>query len=220
MRVCAHTHTHTYTLCHFQHLYGGDSFTFGLRHSILNRIPSNSNTSLPHTFARALRVSNIVPRVQITGVRGLSVHSSDNYLSIPPHILSHHTHIAIINIGSNDLAAGVSPLNTATLLVEKATNLITHNHVQHVFLCSVINRTGGLGPTQGQFYSAMYHFNNILKHLCAVEPHITYWCHKGFWQVPVGHWSHDGVHPNTSLGRKKFKVSIRAAIFRGAQLFS
>ena len=63
----------------------------------------------------------------------------------------------------------------------------------------------------------MFQFKIFLKHLCDVEVNIPYHVHRGFWLDPVDVWSRNGIHPNTSLGRKKYKASLRSAVFKSVE---
>ena len=52
-------------------------------------------------------------------------------------------------------------------------------------------------------------YNNILKHFCDTETNISYHTHRSFWNVAIDSWSRDGLHPNTKVGRQKYKRSLR-----------
>lgn len=90
---------------------------------------------------------------------------------------------------------------------------LTLNYVQRVLVCSLLVRSDKTGClTLDQFNSNISKCNHYLKVFAASESEVAYHSHQGFWTVPVGVWSRDGLHPNTAAGRKKYQVSLRRAI--------
>lgn len=170
-------------------------------------------------MARAMRLNNIIDKLYIRGIRGLSATNSNSYLSIPTTILRQRPTYLIVNIGTNDLASGICPLEVASTIVDCVHTIIRDWDIKHVYLCSALPRTTRIGQnTQAQFQELVYRFNHYLQTLCETEHNITYWLHRGFSKIPVAQWSLDGIHPNSTHGRQKFKSSMRHAVFRLAQL--
>ena len=186
----------------------GHSFITGTLHHLS---PASRPTS--HRLASLLRVSDVVTNLQLIGQRGAQV-TKPNF-QLPEQALIHYAPtVVILDYGSNDLANGADPLEVATTIIDIANTLINKYSVAHVVICSVLNRTSALGSlTAAQFKSLAYKVNHYLKTMCTDEPNLFYHIHKGFWSIPIHQWSHDGIHPNTKIGRKKYIASIRKAIF-------
>ena len=62
------------------------------------------------------------------------------------------------------------------------------------------------------FKQKVFNFNNYLSNLCAVENVLSYHGHTGFWTNAISEWSRDDIHPNNSVGRKKYRRSVRIAV--------
>ena len=175
-------------------------------------------------FAQALRVSNHVQHLHIFGRRGLCILDTGDHLSLPRHVLAVQPRFIIVDIGTNDLAKiglsthTIQPTYIASQLIQKTLNVMCDYNVQHVVLCSALHRTTKLNSQTPESFQLLVHdFNKTLHSLSAIQPNITFWSHKGFWQKPVYEWSRDGIHPNTYNGRNKYKTSIRGAIFKALQ---
>lgn len=188
----------------------GHSFVSGLKHHLQNMY---SDPITPRQLAWELKVSQLVQSVHLLGSNGKLICDSDSPISrgtlheIQPDL-------CILDIGSNDLAQGKQPLEVAVKVVELARTFVTDFKVKHVFVCGALNRDDVRLPN---FKGIVTLYNKFLIDLCEVEPDVAYWVHKGFWSVPVSSWSRDGTHPNTELGRKKYKTSLKCAVFRSLQ---
>ena len=122
----------------------------------------------------------------------------------------------ILNYDTNDLSAGVAPLEVVIALVELANITLSEvPSLKHVTPCSAFLWKSYIVNTVQDTREKMFQFNNFLKHLCEVN--IPYHVHRGFWLDPVDVWSRNGIHPNTSLGRKKYKASLRSAVFKSVE---
>ena len=86
--------------------------------------------------------------------------------------------------------------------------------VKHVRICSAILRDRVDISESELLKQKIFSFNNYLLNLCAVENVLSYHVHKRFWTNSISEWSRDGIHPNNSVGRKKYKQSVRIAVFR------
>ena len=80
--------------------------------------------------------------------------------------------------------------------------------VRHVTVCSVLHRT-----YPHHINADIDAYNKVLRHFCDVETNIDYHTHRGFWQTANESWSRDGLHPNTVIGRRKYKRSLRQAVY-------
>jgi hypothetical protein len=188
----------------------GHSFVHSFSHYLEKHV-GHVTPSFSHVVATQLKVYSHVQRVHLIGKRGASVHN----LFSPHQIRRINPIFVIIDCGSNDLADPNScPLQVASAIVDLAHHLIKHYRVKHVVICSIIDRQARLGgQTPEQFKDKAYRCNNYLYHFCDVEPDITYHTHRGFWNSPISHWSHDKIHPNAPPGRKKYAASLTRAIF-------
>jgi len=160
-------------------------------------------------MAKQFRVDHRVPHLHLVGERGIKVTST----FIPHTVSLIQPDFVIIDVGTNDLAAGATPLSVASTLFEVCTSLILHHAVLHVTLCSALYRDSNIHTTPQLFKHNVNLFNTILSDLCFVDPQIDYHTHRGFWASPIEEWSRDGIHPNTSVGRQKYKTSIRSAVY-------
>lgn len=193
----------------------GHSFVSGLYDHLQNKTHQHLH---PVDVANQFRVADHVAELWLLGERGLRV--LDTSFIPTTHITQIHPQFVIIDAGTNDLATGASPLSVASALLEVATTLINQHHTLHVTLCSILHRANNIKMTPFQFQELANTHNNILKDLCEVEPDITYHTHRGFWNIPISQWSRDGIHPNTQLGRQKYKTSLRTAVYNAKKYFS
>ena len=193
----------------------GHSFVQGLQQHL-----DPTNQATPSDFARKLSLEKIVQKFHIHGHRGACI-TSKSY-SLPHRLLTQSKpDFAILDLGSNDLASRVAPLQVATALIELADVLRHRYHIRTIMVCSIVNRKAHLKDiTPEEFQTAAYETNNYLQNYADSHPHITYHVHKGFWAHPIDSWSRDGVHPNTPAGRTKYIKSIRKAVFLALQTFT
>ena len=191
----------------------GHSFVEGTEHHLRGGLSSLTGSET----AKRLHLSNLVKRVYLLGQRGAAVsHPVHNLYSLPSTLLNRvRPSYAIVDLGSNDLAAGVAPLEVATKLVDLANLLIEDHGLTHVTLCQILKRNSGLGHlTQAQFADLAYQTNNYLRIMCEGEVSLSYHVHQGFWDRDVTIWSQDGIHPNRREGRKLYIKSLRRALFK------
>lgn len=187
----------------------GHSFVSGLSDHFSSQI---SHSLTPSRTASLLQVSNVVEHITLYGIRGACVLPS---FSLPLTYLSTHSpHFVIIDLGTNDIAQGTDPLNVAMALLELAQTLCSLYSVKHVFICSVLFRADTRASSK--INQNIFRLNGYLKNLCQIENNIWYWRHKGFWATDPLQWSRDGLHPNSTRGRKLYKTSLRSAIFKAA----
>lgn len=197
----------------------GHSFVHGLMAHL-----KIDNHTTGRAIAKEMNLSRIIQSLHMHGERGAKVcpqaaHSQQYSL---PHSLLRRAKpdFVIIDLGTNDLACNIPPFEIATKLFQLATDLITQYHVTAVVICSIINRERHISMTPPEFATAAFQLNNYLKHLAETEPRVMYHPHKGFWDSPVTTWSRDGIHPNATLGRKRYVKSIRKAVFAALQSFT
>lgn len=193
----------------------GHSFVHGL-HSHLS--PHNQ-PSTGHSLARALHIHSIVQEFHLHGERGARLCSPT--FALPTHLLTRaRPDFVILDLGSNDIATGTPPFDVAAKLIQITDILISQYHVRCVVMCSIVNRQSHIAMPADQFATAAYQLNHYLRNFAATNNRAMYHVHKGFWNCPISSWSRDGIHPNTSAGRKKYLKSIRRAIFTALQTFT
>ena len=193
----------------------GHSFVHGL----LKHLTQDSSPS-PTNIAHRLRLSQILAGLHLYGERGARVCSRSYHL---PHRLLQTVKpdFVILDLGTNDIALGAAPFDVASKIISLAETLRTRYFVNHIMVCSLIERNRHLfAMSPQQFSTAAYEVNNYLKHFAHADPHITYHGHKGFWSQDISFWSRDGVHPNSTTGRDCYKKSIGRAVFRALEPFT
>lgn len=189
----------------------GDSFVEGL-HRHLSHEQRHRGLITAYQVAFKLKLQDLLHKLHLFGIGGARINK--NFVSKLAFLGDTKPNFLIINLGTNDLATGVSPLDAAVKLVDLAKELLNdYKSIKHISLCSAIDREGKLQVNNETFASLIYNFNGYLKNLCDVEPHIDYHIHKGFWAEPITLWSRDGIHPNNAQGRSKYKKSLRRAVF-------
>lgn len=191
-----------------------------LGHSFVHSIHShlkNSSHNSPADIARTLHLHYIISELHMHGIRGARIcHTS---FSIPHDLLLQSTpDFVILDFGSNDLASGSSPFQVASRLIQLAERLRSQYHVRSIVICSVLHRQAHLRTlSPQQFSAAALQLNSLMKDYAGTDPLTFYHNHKGFWTTPVQAWSRDGVHPNSTLGRKRYSKSLRKASFLALQ---
>ena len=188
---------------------------------------------LGHSFVRSLKdylhpshpFSDLAPELRTSDMSSLQIHGiSGAFITNPSHI-SEFLHILsqenfdmlILDIGTNDLAAGIPPLIVAVEIIKFLEKVLKSQSNLHVMVCSVIPRSSRLNSSESNFKSNIVNYNTYLRNMCSVNSSIHYWKHKGFWADPVSYWSRDGIHPNSRIGRKRYCTSIKNAIFKAVQ---
>ena len=184
----------------------GHSFVYGAAHAIES---AHHDILSPQQLAFEFRVSHFYDSVTLQGRRG----------GLVPDILpmfqqaNIRAECVILDIGTNDLVSGDSPIQVAAAILHTAQQLVKHHHVKKVAVCSILHRNKALNNlTPPQFADAANKTNSYIKQFCRNEPNINYHTHKGFWGIPVNVWSRDNIHPNTPAGRSKYKKSLRRAL--------
>ena len=129
-----------------------------------------------------------------------STHTHDALTTICPTF-------AIVDIGTNDISNGAPTVTVADAVVQLAHEIIDVFGARHVTVCSALHRSSPL-----DINNLIDNYNNILRNFCDVEPLIDYHTHRGFWNTDTYTWSRDGLHPNTNVGRAKYKRSLRKAV--------
>ena len=187
----------------------GHSFVYGLQQRL-----EHIGVCTPSEVAKHLKVNDHIEALHLFGERGLGMQAHN--FAVPHELLLELCpDFVILNIGGNDLAQGTSPLVVASAVVQLGERLVRDYAVRGVIICSVIPRTGHLHGITPDLYTAnTAQFNKCLPHFCDVDPTLHYHTHRGFWNNDITMWSHDGCHPNTPAGRRKYKQSIRLAVHR------
>ena len=136
-------------------------------------------------------------------LQGLQAHAHDALTTIRPTF-------AIVDIGTNDISNGAPTV--ADAVVQLAHEIIDVFGARHVTVCSALHRSSPLDTNNRHINNLIDNYNNILRNFCDVEPLIDYHRHRGFWNTDTCTWSRDCLHPNTNVGRAKYKRSLRKAV--------
>jgi len=187
----------------------GHSFVHGTLQHL-----SHSSSPSPRALARHFRLSNLISHLHMYGIRGAKI--TDPEFTLPAQLLNQYNPTyAILDFGTNDLVMGTDPLNIAVTLYDIANILRDQYNISRVVICSIIPRYSALRNLTPARFSALAHqANHFLKTMCDGDPNIFYHVHPGFWSTHYCAWSRDGVHPNTTAGRKLYLRSVRKAVFR------
>ena len=81
---------------------------------------------------------------------------------LPASLLKRETPtLAVLELGTNDLASGAPPLEVATAIMDIANCLVEEYQLRHVTVRQIINRKSGIAPAQ--FAELAYKTNMYLK---------------------------------------------------------
>ena len=188
----------------------GHSFVAGLADHLAGQHGLPDGTyRCPSEVASDLRVSDQMDGVFLSGVRGASL--CDGRYKLPTIAIDNERpHFVVLQIGTNDLACGVPPYEVACEVLNTAHELVMDYGVMRVVICGALYRIGHLRvPSRVDFDAVIDSYNTILREMCASERFVVYRSHSGFWGNPIHTWSRDGIHPNTSFGRKLYIKSLR-----------
>ena len=182
----------------------GHSFVSGLLHHLSN----NLSEPTPLQISEMLRLDNLVREFHLFGKRGTMLFNQS--FQLPYSNLQYiQPDLVMLQYGSNDLAAGITPLEVSAKVVDLAREIIINViSVQKVVVLSALCRSESQPLNE-----KIYQYNGLLKDFCEVEENISCKCLQGFWQDPISMWSRDNIHPNTKLGRKRYKNDLRRVIF-------
>ncbi len=199
----------------------GHSFVQSLQdHFFYIHANTNEMADYESYCARELEVSHKIERVFLVGWRGAKVLPSPTQSYVPftlPHkFLSELLpEIAILELGSNDIAVGHDPHEVAAAIIGLAQQLRETYKVPVVKICSVLDRDNSVNLTLDEFHDRALLLNKSLSHLAKFTPGISYHNHAGFWRdgegstVHPSEWSFDAIHPNNQVGRKLYKKSLK-----------
>ena len=177
----------------------GDSFISRLqRHHNARNLTHHNRT----TNSKKLRVSSKIKQVIISGKSGLTVKRA-KYPEKEYAVMD--VTCVIVNLGSNDIANGVPPLNVAMNLIEYCTNLLKMG-AERVYINSILHRGHKAVKNFMEFNTNVDLCNRILKDMCCVESNLHYFTLRGFWTKEPSEWSNDELHPRMN----KFTQEIRS----------
>jgi len=200
----------------------GHSFVSGLRDHFRSRYENTLLNDIPLEgfVASQLRIDHHVQEVHLLGQSGAV--ASDFLL--PHNFVT--PDIVLIELGTNDIAQGMGGTEAADIIFELSQNLsLSYKCV--VIVLSVLPRVSSLGCEVSVFDRERSVLETALKGKVSGCKEIKYFKHKGFWAreiqgqkfpIDIWEWSRDGVHPNSVLGRHKYKVSVWAAILEALKL--
>lgn len=203
----------------------GHSFVKGLVDHYDHLFKDHHPAAFERYVAHDLKVSEHVGGVFLFGKSGATVQS----FATPPSLLLKNINprICLLEMGTNDLVAGIQPDILAGQLLDLA-KFCRDSFGSVVGILSVLPRDENLQQlTPLAFREVMHALEIHLKQLVSSEEKIFYHKHKGFYEVEhegkkleleVKTWSKDGIHPNMPQGRQKYKNSLRNAICKALKL--
>ena len=184
-----------------------------LGHSFVHRVQDHNGED----FMDQLNVYNIPDHCEIyvEGFPGASVDA----------LVTHHLHqvmqyynpdVVILDIGGNDLdrhGNSGKPSYVGESIITLMDTLKEGYNVGLIVWCQALNRGKCRQKTILDYNTDVHDLNGIMKHRIEEAGHThIYWTHRGFWKVPLEDWTSDGIHPNTTSGRKKYIISVCKAI--------
>ncbi len=199
----------------------GHSFVRNYRKYLENH--DKSDFPIETYAAQHIKVSDKFDQVHFCGTSGAKIME---VISIPNFKLRNfRPELVIMDIGTNDLAAGYKIRNIVQAILDLVLTFIQTYHVKQVIICSCLKREHGLrNLTMCQFEDLVYYFNYELFANCEKNQNITYHTHRGFWKqqngdrIEVREWSSDGIHPTTTTeGLMQYSNSLKCAIHKGLQ---
>ena len=181
----------------------GHSFVSGLHHHM-----SVDHPLSPQEVSHHLKLNHLVKNFHLIGKRGSQIMNSS--FSLPHELLTDiQPALLFLQYGSNDLAAGREPLEVATKVVDISRELLQfHSSIKKVAILSALPR-----GHSAWLNDSIQRYNGYIKNYCEIEDQIFYKTLQGFWTSDICTWSRDTIHPNTVLGRKKYKNALRRVTF-------
>ena len=182
-------------------------------HSFIARFKSDIWAEVRQTSSTVQEVTmldreGIVPFYY--GRSGLLISQISEYYH---YIEKHRPQIVMIDVGSNDIGDHlVTPEKYATNIVNEAKNILGMHGVKLVVLCYAVMRNKvvySIKPLEVLNTDIATFNHHILKN-SRKNIKIIRWIHRGF-NVLDEVVSMDGIHPDTTYGKKKYKKSLFAA---------
>lgn len=194
----------------FRGLLIGHSFVSGYKHHLCNLY---KNESPKTSICQHLNLSKLVEFIDFIDIPGGLVEVEKILSMIHDH---DKYNFILIDLGSNDLAQGIKPLNVAYQLSILGEKLVQQKTAPHVVFFQIIPR---IGPWSSEiahlFNKDAILTNQILRTFCDVDRTLSLHSHRGVWQNPITEWSMDGIHLNSQLGRNIYTASLKRAILHG-----
>ena len=178
----------------------GHSFIRRLRDDILSRTYNDlhDNFGLNQCIVHFLHEGTILP-------------DYDNFLySVNNKIPAIRFHVAVIQIGGNDIDNGCCPLLLASKLQDFANWLKDYHKIQHVYICEIFKRPSPKHCSAGIYEQNRSRCTSYLETLLE-ECYAKLWRHRRIFNSPNNLFISDGIHLNPR-GTKKFYESIKRAI--------
>ena len=185
----------------------------------------NGRQPPPGIAAMSLEIDNLYHKVHLFGQDNFTVQQmrEDIY-----KVGALRPHCVIINCGSNDLTTRLCDVGKLIDQLVAYAEFLSHGcDVIHVAVLGVLDRSKCRGVSPEDFQKRAFEFNGKLKDAVKHLHGIEYVNMKGFWRddlgekVPVKRWSDDGIHPATSIARRKHGIDkyrriIRRCLLTGA----
>lgn len=204
----------------------GHSFVSRLFFQLRDQLEDTVGTSgMANLAAKYFKVDDYIGKIFVYGKGG----ARKGKFNIPWHMLKKiNPDLVFIDIGSNDLVCLNKEISSIAQWVLDLAIKIKFTYDAKVYICSVVPRAAGLrGISTDLFLDRMSQYNQLMAHLVAhsfvgIDMHR----HKGFYKVqegnlrddlPVGVWSEDGIHPDTEIGREKYRCSLRSPMLTFAR---
>ena len=130
--------------------------------------------------------------------------------------------VLLLDVGSNDLAhiVTVDPVQVLRLAVQ-LTDVASLFEAAFVIINAIIPRTGNITCVPDTFRENAELFNTFVKNICETSEKLVFHKLRGFWNTRHGavtlpcqvpEWSTDGIHCDTSLSMRRYRVRTKHAI--------
>ena len=121
------------------------------------------------------------------------------------------TDILMLDIGTNDLCGSLNGEALASKVLHYVDEYVRcHPNLKLVYIFEIIERcrTRDVSKEHFDFERAIY--NRKIDEAASKSPLISFCRHRGLDNIKE--WSNDGIHPNTYIGMKQYKMNISNAI--------
>ena len=173
--------------------------------SIHDHFAGPDNTINARNLCYRFNVEGLVSKIYLHGIRGATVTGNFN---IPSSLIEDISpQIIILELGSNDLVEDRSIESIASSLVTLAEELSGRKGVISVIICGVLFRKELRGKSK-----QLKELNSVLNFRADQNKKLNFHEHKFLKKEALQKISRDGIHPNTSLGRKLYIKSISWAL--------
>lgn len=122
--------------------------------------------------------------------------------------------VLLVEIGSNDLVDGVTPIHLATLVRNLCNELLQYSTVKFIVLFQVVNRRRTRQLAYPEFHQARLSYNSLIQRFARENDRIYTFRHDRSILVSLkpNQISGDNIHVTTRDGFRLYHLSVRRAL--------